>query len=59
MSETSAVSQSQASHYSAHPLIESMGRAGLLNPHFCFPIQEDVEDGWIEATRVGLVPIIY
>ena len=57
MSETGAVSQSLASHYSAPPLIESMGRAGLLNPHFCVLIREDPEDGWIEATRVGLAPI--
>ncbi len=54
MSETSAVSQSLASHFAAHPLIESMGRAALLNPHFCLPIREEKEEGWIEATDLFL-----
>ena len=54
MSETSAISQLMASHYATHPLIESMGRASLLNPHFCLPIREQGQDGWTDATDLFL-----
>ena len=45
MTETNTISQSPASHYAARPLIESMGHASLLNPHFLLPVREDAEDG--------------
>ena len=54
MTETNTISQSLASEYATHPLIESMDRAVLLNPHFRLPIREGAEDGWIDATDLFL-----
>ena len=54
MTETNAISKPLARQYAGHPLIESMGQAALLNPHFSLPIQEHAGDGWIEATDLFL-----
>ena len=35
-------------------MVESMGRAALLNPHFRLPVREEGEDGWIDATDLFL-----
>ena len=50
MTETNAMSRTVANDYATHPLVESMGRAALLHPHFCLPIRGEGTDGWIDAT---------
>ena len=54
MTETNARSKTLANDNAAHPLVESMGRAALLNPRFCLPIREEGKDGWIDATDLFL-----
>ncbi len=49
MTETNAMPKTSANDYATHPLIESMGRAALLNPHFCLPIRERDQVGWLKA----------
>ena len=54
MTETDAMFKTLANDYAPHPLIESMDRAALLNPHFCLPIREPGQDGWTDATELFL-----
>jgi len=54
VTETNAMSQTLANDYATHPLVESMGRVALLNPHFFLPIREEGKDGWIDATDLFL-----
>ena len=54
MTETNAMSRTLDNDYATHPLVESMGRAALLNPHFRLPIREEGTDGWIDATDLFL-----
>ena len=54
MTETNVMYKMLAKDYATHPLIESMGRAALLNPHFRLPIREPGQDGWTDATDLFL-----
>ena len=54
LTETNAISTIPASDHATHPLIDSMGRAALLNPHFRLPLREPGQDGWTDATDLFL-----